>query len=240
MKKGENLIINGSGSYPGGIYDKISIRGEGTIVNDVECSVFNVYGTSETVENAKAGSIKIIGESEFSRDIEAAETLVMGTMKVSNQAHLKKMKIFGLLEVGERLCGDEAKIKGSIAVNGDVEYERFDSSGGFEIKGLLSADTIKVFLSYGESTAEEIGGGKITVKRGAWLIPFTNIPLSKKEGFLSAKVIEGDDIYLENTTAEVVRGKKVKIGPGCQIGLVEYTNEMTHDSSSTIKTKTKI
>ena len=42
MKRSENLIINGSGSYPGGRYDKISIRGEGTIVNDVE-SLLSMY-----------------------------------------------------------------------------------------------------------------------------------------------------------------------------------------------------
>lgn len=236
MGKSENLIINGSGSYPGGYYDKVSIRGEGTIVNDVECSVFHVYGTSEAVENATVGSVKIIGEAEFKGNVEAGQTLVMGTMKVDGKALLKKVKILGILEAGERLSGDEATIKGSIAVNGDVEYETFESSGGFEIKGLLTAETIKVSLRFGESRAEEIGGGKITVKRKKNSL----LPFGKDAGSLTAKVIEGDDIYLENTKAAIVRGKQVKIGPGCQIGLVEYTNELTQDPSATIKTKTKI
>jgi cytoskeletal protein CcmA (bactofilin family) len=236
MKKGENLIINGSGSYPGGIYDKVSIRGEGTIVTDVECSVFNVYGTSEAVENVTTGSVKILGEAEFKGNIEAKETLVMGTMMVESLALLKKVKILGLLEVGERLSGDEATIKGSISVNGDVEYETFDSSGGFEIKGLLTADTIKIALRFGQSRAEEIGGGKITVKRKKNSL----LPFGKEVGSLTVKIIEGDDIYLENTTADIVRGNKVKIGPGCQIGLVEYRTDLTHDPRTTIKTKTKI
>ncbi|CAH2715070.1 hypothetical protein BACCIP111895_02254 [Neobacillus rhizosphaerae] len=235
MGKSENLIINGSGSYPGGRYDKISIRGEGTIVNDVECSIFNVYGTSESVENVTAGSVKIIGEAEFQGNIEVKETLVMGTMKVDGKAYLKKVKILGLLEVGEKLSGDEATIKGSIVVNGDVEYERFDSSGDFEIKGLLTADTIMVGLRFGQSSAEEIGGGKITVKRKKNSL----FPFGKEVGFLTAKVIEGDDVYLENTKADIVRGNMVKIGPGCQIGLVEYTNELAHDPSSTIKQSQK-
>ncbi|MFJ5717395.1 cytoplasmic protein [Neobacillus sp. NPDC093127] len=236
MEKSGNLIINGSGSYPGGHYDKISIRGEGTIVNDVECSFFHVYGTSEAVENVTADSVKIIGEADFKGNVEAGQALVMGTMKVGTRAQLKKVKILGMLEVGERLSGDEATIKGSIAVNGDVEYETFDSSGGFEIKGLLTAETIKVSLKFGESCAEEIGGGKITVKRKKNSL----LPFGKDAGFLTAKVIEGDDIYLENTKADIVRGKIVKIGPGCQIGLVEYTNELTQDPSATIKTKTQI
>lgn len=236
MKISENLIINGSGSYPGGRYDKVSIRGEGTIVNDVESSSFHVYGTSEAVENLKTGSVKIFGEAEIKMNLEAEDTLVMGTMMVGGNAHLKKIKIFGLLEVGERLTGDVANIKGSIAVNGDVEYETFDSSGGFEIKGLLTAETIKVGLRFGQSSAEEIGGGKITVKkRSNSLLPF-----GKDAGSLIAKVIEGDDIYLENTKADMVRGNKVEIGPGCQIGGVEYREVFTHDPKSTIKTTTKI
>ncbi|WP_223596513.1 cytoplasmic protein [Neobacillus bataviensis] len=236
MKKDANLIINGSGSYPGGRYDKIRIRGEGTIVNDVECSSFHVYGTSEAVENVKTGSVKILGEAEVKGNIEAEETLIMGTMSVGSRAQLKKIKILGLLEVGERLFGDQASIKGSIVVNGDVEYETFDSSGGFEIKGLLTADTIKVGLRFGQSTAEEIGGGKITVKKKKNSL----LPFGKEVGTLKAKVIEGDDIFLENTTADIVRGNQVKIGQGCQIGLVEYREHLSQDSQATIKTKTKI
>ncbi|MDN3019438.1 cytoplasmic protein [Paenibacillus sp. BSR1-1] len=236
MKKDANLIINGSGSYPGGRYDKISIRGEGTIVSDVECSSFHVYGTSEAVENVKTGSVKILGEAEVKGNIEAEETLIMGTMSVGSRAQMKKIKILGLLEVGEGLIGDQASIKGSIVVNGDVEYETFDSSGGFEIKGLLTADTIKVGLRFGQSTAEEIGGGKITVKKKK----NTLLPFGKEVGTLKAKVIEGDDIFLENTTADIVRGNQVKIGQGCQIGLVEYREHLSQDSQATIKTKTKI
>ncbi|WHY67349.1 cytoplasmic protein [Neobacillus sp. SuZ13] len=236
MERNGNLIINGSGSYPGGRYDKISIRGEGTIMTDVECSAFNVYGTSEAAENVKTGSVKVFGEAEVKRNMEAKDTLVMGTMMVGGNAHMKKIKILGLLEVGEGLTGDEANIKGSIAVNGDVEYETFDSSGGFEIKGLLTADTIKVGLRFGQSSAEEIGGGKITVKKRS----NTLLPFGKEIGFLSAKVIEGDDIYLENTKADIVRGNKVKIGPGCQIGVVEYRDDFTHDSKAAVKITTKI
>lgn len=236
MEKNGNLIINGSGSYPGGRYDKISIRGEGTIMTDVECSAFNVYGTSEAAENVKTGSVKVFGEAEVKRNMEAEDTLVMGTMMVGGNAHMKKIKILGLLEVGEGLTGDEANIKGSIAVNGDVEYETFDSSGGFEIKGLLTADTIKVGLRFGQSSAEEIGGGKITVKKRS----NTLLPFGKEIGSLSAKVIEGDDIYLENTKADIVRGNKVKIGPGCQIGVVEYRDGFKHDSKAKVKMTTKI
>jgi cytoskeletal protein CcmA (bactofilin family) len=236
MKKRENLIINGTGDYPGGKYDKISIRGEGTIINDVESAIFHVYGSSEAVANVTTGSVKILGEAEVKGNIEAEETLVMGTMAIGGKALLKKVKILGTLDVIENLRGDEANIKGTISVGGDVEYETFQSSGGFEIKGMLNADIIKVALRFGESSAEEIGGGKITIKRKKnSLIPFIGV-----EGTLVAKVIEGDEVYLENTRADIVRGNKVEIGSGCKIGLVEYRNDFTEDGNSTIKMSNKI
>ncbi|MEH7012560.1 cytoplasmic protein [Neobacillus niacini] len=236
MTKGQNLTINGSGNYPGGQYDKISIRGDGTINTDVECSAFHIFGTSEALENLKTGSVKVFGEAEVKGNMESDEMLIMGTMAVGGRAALKKMKILGTLDVGENLTGDEANIKGTIAVGGDVEYETFESSGGFEIKGLLNADKINISLRFGQSFAEEIGGGMITVKKKS----NSFLPFGKETGILTAKVIEGDIVYLENTKADIVRGKKVKIGTGCQIGTVEYTNELTQDQSSTIKTKTKL
>ncbi|MFP7299936.1 cytoplasmic protein [Neobacillus niacini] len=236
MEKGQNLTINGSGNYSGGHYNKVSIRGDATLVSDVECTAFNIFGTSEALENVKTKSVKVLGEAEVKGNLESEEMLVMGTLAVGGSAALKKMKILGTLDVGDNLTGDEANIKGTISVGGDVEYETFDSSGGFEIKGLLNADKINISLRFGQSFAEEIGGGFITVKKKS----NSFLPFVKESGMLTAKVIEGDIIYLENTKAEMVRGKTVNIGAGCQIESVEYSNELKQDKNSTIKTKTKL
>jgi cytoskeletal protein CcmA (bactofilin family) len=233
MAKNHNLIINGSGSYPGGNYEKVVVRGEGTIVSDIDCSVFKIFGTSEALFNVKVGSMKVMGEAEVKGNLDADELHVMGTMSVDGKAPIKHLKMRGMLDVGESLTGESADIKGSISAVGNVEFEAFTLHGSFEIKGLLSADIIRMALRHGCSTAEEIGGGKIIVKRKSFL------PFLKDEGSLFAKVIEGDDIYLENTEAEIVRGKKVEIGPGCTIGLVEYSADYIQDKDSVVKTKTK-
>lgn len=235
MVKKQNLIINGSGSYSGGRYDKISIRGEGTIVSDVECSVFKIFGTSEVMENVKADTMKVFGEAETKGNLDSGEVIVMGTMSIAGKATINNLKVRGMLETGDHLRGEKADIKGSIAVEGDVEYDTFTSNGMFEIKGLLNAETIRIGLRHGQSSAEEIGGGKIIVKGKSAFLPF----FIKDEGSLEAKVIEGDDIYLENTEAEIVRGNTVKIGSGCTIGLVEYSLDFSQDLNSTVKTKTQ-
>ena len=234
MAKGQNLVINGSGSYSGGSYDKVVIRGEGTIVSDIEGSVFKTYGTSEALANVKVESMRVFGEAEIKGRMTAQKCLVMGTMSIESQAEIKELKVRGMLDAGEYVNGEKADIKGSLSVDGDVEFDTFNSIGSFEVKGLLSADTITVRLRHCRSSAEEIGGGNITVKRKSLLIPFV-----KDEGLLIAKVIEGDNIYLENTEAEIVRGNTVKIGPGCTIGQVEYLDSFSQDTDSTVKVKTK-
>lgn len=233
--KSRNLMMNGSGSYPGGTYDKVIIRGEGTIVHDVEGSIFKIYGTSEALANVTVERAKVYGETTVRGNMDAHKCLIMGTMAIDGKAEIKELKVRGMLDSKKRVSGEHADIKGSLSVDGDVEFDTFTSHGSFEIKGLLSADTIHAKLRYGQSSVEEIGGGKITVKRKSPLLPF-----GKNEGVLVAKVIEGDEINLENTEADLVRGNTVTIGPGCTIGHVEYTVSFSQDKDSTVKTKTKL
>lgn len=234
MSKEQNLTINGSGDYPGGYYSKISIRGDGNIVSDVECDTLKIYGTCEAFENVKAESVRVLGEAEVKGNMRTNEMLILGNMMIGGKSELRKIKILGTLESGENLSGDVADIKGSLSVKGDVEYEEFVLNGGLEVKGLLNADKIKIVLRFGESMLEEIGGGKISIKRKSALLPFGDHDAS-----LSVKVIEGDEIFLENTKADVVRGNKVKIGSGCHIGLVEYTEDLTQDGSAIVKMSNK-
>ena len=57
-------------------------------------------------------------------------------------------------------------------------------------------------------------GGKLTAKD-------VIIEASSRRGRLKVKEINASgEVYLENTFADVVRGKRVKIGEGCEIGEV--------------------
>lgn len=230
MGEKQNLTINGSGSYGGGAYNKIKIRGDGTITADFECEVFKTFGSSNALKNGKANHFDVFGETEVCGNLVCNVMKIFGTTEVGGNASIKKARVFGTLDVGDRFSGEDADIKGTLTVKGDTEFEIFKSTGSFDIKGLLNAGTIEVSLRYGSSMANEIGGDKITVKKKSSILPFV-----KGRGSLEAKVIEGDEIYLENTKADVVRGKIVRIGEGCEIGLVEYQNSFKADSDSVVK-----
>jgi cytoskeletal protein CcmA (bactofilin family) len=235
MGEKQNLIINGSGSYGGGIYNKIKIRGDGTITADFECEVFKTFGSSDALKNGKANLFDVFGETEVRGNLICNVMKIFGTTEVGGNATIKKAKVLGTFDVGESFSGEEADIKGTLTVNGNTEFEVFKSTGSFEIKGLLNAGTIDVSLRYGSSIANEMGGDKITVKKKSSFLPF-----AKGGGTLEAKVIEGDEIYLEYTKADVVRGKIVQIGEGCEIGLVEYQDSYKTDSHSVVNENRKI
>jgi cytoskeletal protein CcmA (bactofilin family) len=230
-----SLTINGSGSYGGGVYRKINVRGDGTITTDFECDVFKTFGTSHALKNAKAEKFDIFGEARVNGNLECEKLKIFGTAVVGGTATIEVSKVLGTLEIGGRLSGGEAEIKGSIAVAGDAEFESFKSSGSFDIKGLLNAESVEVSLRYGFSKVEEIGGERITVKKKSSFLPFT-----KGEGSLEARVIEGDEVFLENTKADVVRGKNVRIGAGCEIGIVEFRESLKVDSGARVREERRL
>ncbi len=222
MKKGmTDLKINGRASSAGGKYNAVIINGEGRIDGDLDCIKLKINGRCDINGNVKADSVDIYGTNSIKGNLEA-----------------EKAKIYGNADIEGNVSVDKAETYGSISVDGDCNAEVFKIEGTFAIEGLLNAGELELSL-YGASKACEIGGENITVKRKG------------KSGFLGLKgmiqgkeltveTIEGDEIYLENTQAKVVRGNNIKIGPGCEIELVEYKNSLKQDEKAEIGTNKKI
>ncbi|MEH6978086.1 MULTISPECIES: hypothetical protein [Bacillus] len=230
MEKQNSLTLNGSGSSSGGAYNKVKIRGEGTISNNVNCNEFKAYGTSDVHGDMTTKSYIVYGDSEVQGGLHAEYVKVYGNTQVQNDCHINKIKIRGMFEVNGKLSGNFVDIKGGLTVKEDIEVEEFLLTGGLESEGLLNAENINIILRYEGSKVREIGGKKITVRKKARFIPFTS-----HTGNLQTSIIEGDDIYLEHTIAEVVRGNNVTIGPGCEISVVEYHTSFNQKGKSVVK-----
>ncbi|GJM82137.1 hypothetical protein HMSSN139_46330 [Paenibacillus sp. HMSSN-139] len=109
---------------------------------------------------------------------------------------------------------------GALKLEGSAEFEEAEIYGQLRVGGMLNAGKLTIDLE-GPSHAKEIGGEHIVVRqrKAKRLLDYLSpIRVSR----LTAGVIEGDDVLLESTKADVVRGKSVVIGPGCEIGRVEY------------------
>lgn len=215
-----NLIINGAGSSHGGSFEKVELNGKGTVNSDIECKRFHCNGTGTIHGNVKTEKGKISGAAKIHGAVKAESLVINGSAVISEAVSCQNLEVAGRSSIGGYVKCEEIAVNGKVTIEGDCEAEVFRAEGTFSVDGLLNAETIDIKL-FGDSKAKEIGGRKIKVTqhRETLLKLIKSIfPLK-----LEADLIEGDDIELEGTAALVVRGKNVKIGKNCEIGLVEYS-----------------
>ncbi|WP_433707475.1 hypothetical protein [Paenibacillus illinoisensis] len=211
--KKNDISIIGEGSSAGGVYGKVKVVGDSSFNHNLYCDQFKCTGTSVIYGSLESDDIKITGTLTLTERAVGAED-ESGSGVSGLHAKAEKMKVVG-----------------EFHLPGDCQAENLKLNGRFTVGGMLTAEqmTLKIM---GPSEAREIGGSIISVKTGRGKL--LEGLFSSNQSILKANMIEGDDIELENTVAEVVRGDKIKIGPGCRIGTVEYRSSLQIHSQSEV------
>ena len=236
--------LSGAGQLSGGDYTRVSISGAGKVTGDLKAEALRISGAGKVEGRTDALSITVSGSGAFGGEVIAEEMRVSGAARIDGAVKVKELKSSGSYRAKESVSSEYVKTSGVLRVGGDVEADIFKASGGFEIEGLLSADKVEIRLG-GRCYAKEIGGAKIDVRRGGYrergilLDGLVRMLSGRGTAELRATSIEGDEIHLEDTTADVVRGTRVEIGPGCRIGEVEYSETLDVHSDAEVKKQTK-
>ncbi|MFZ1081444.1 MAG: polymer-forming cytoskeletal protein [Candidatus Kryptoniota bacterium] len=219
-----DLRINGLGNASGGSFNFVQINGKGDINGDIDCIDLQINGLGCMNGNVKAESIRVAGKSEIAGNLNAQELI-----------------IDGMMDIHGGIVAQSIENRGMLKVNKDCGSEIFKSKGGLTINGLLNAGKINIEV-YAPCKIKEIGGENIEIRFGSafGLRKFIDSIFPGWARGLSAETIEGDIIYIEGTTAKVVRGKDVEIGPGCAIDIVEYKNAFKNSGDSKVKQSKKI
>ena len=216
-----NLKLVGTATAAGGRFARVKVTGETVLAGDLECQQISCMGTLEIKGNLNAGSFRLTGECQ-----------VGGNMSST------RMHAIGDLQVAGDFRGDQVKLTGGIRVRGNCEADRLQISGAVTVEGLLNAEDIDIRL-HGPSRLREIGCSRITVKKSR-AAKVKSLFASGGSAELFADLIEGDSLVLEHTRAAVVRGNRVTIGRGCEIGRVEYRESLEVGSKAVVKEKVKI
>ncbi len=238
-----NVTISGSGRIEGGTYGTVKIAGSGKVVGDLTAEEFKAAGSAKVEGNLKAQKFEAAGSFKCEGDLEAEEAEAAGSFAVVGRLKAKELRLAGSARA-KSITGGYLRAGGSLHVEENVEVETFRLTGAFEIGGLLSADRVEVELA-GRAQVREIGGEKIVVRAGekslggilSAALRFILGPGSPRE--LLAETIEGDEIELEATEAKLVRGGRIKIGPGCRIERVEYTETLEVAPEAVVKEEVK-
>ena len=204
-----DMKISGAGAIGAGEYDNVRISGSAKGEGLIRCKSFHASGSFSG------------GEIECSEDFH-----VSGAGKFAGNIRAKEIHVSGAIKTEGSVKGKEIKLSGAIKTGSDVEAEEIKINGEINCGGLINSERLYVNLdSTASSTAENIGGSKITIEKGKSGGFFCRL-LKKSGKFIVSESIEGDEISIEYTSAKTVTGRNVKIGEKCEIGLVQYSESI--------------
>lgn len=155
----------------------------------------------------------------------------------------EKLSVSGSCAFAGDIKCNVLKASGRISAK-NVEVENADIEGKINAEGLINAEQVKIEFESGGS-AENIGGGRIIIFPRTHSKPIARLPLISKiiagaNCFTVKDSIEGDEIALENVTAEKVSGRVVAIGAGCRISSVKYGETIEISPDAEVGTYEKI
>ncbi len=225
-----NMHISGSGTIPSGEYEKISVSGSGRLCGLVRCSGFSSSGACGGDSLECTGDFKTSGSASFSGSIKAENISVSGGFSCRGDlTAVEKIACSGSAHSGGSVKCDRLSISGTLKVPGDIEAENVRVSGVVHCGGLLNAEDISIEFQQGMEIGS-IGGSKISIFTSKNCRAGLRLPLLSsliKAGTVRvSSAIEGDEIGLERVICPRVTGRIVAIGEGCEIALVQYTQEI--------------
>lgn len=207
------MKISGSGKIPAGEYSDIGISGSGDLYGVVQCHSFQSSGSAKGEQIICAGELKVSGSGSFCGDVSANNVSVSGSLLCSAITVDDTLAVSGSLRA-KTVTAKSMTVKG--AVNCD-EHLRADN----------------VSISYGgKMSIGSIVGGKIHMRKSRSCLMMGNVHV--------ATSIEGDEVTLERVNCPRVTGCAVRIGKGCQIDLVQYSDTLEISKRAKVKRTEKI
>lgn len=232
--------------------EEIKTAGSCRIEGDVKAEEFRTTGSATVEGEVKADLLKCSGSQRIGGKLTASYVKTSGSLSVESDVEADKFVSEGSFEIEGLLSADEISIRlGGECEAREIGGERIEvrqKAGRFrpeELKEKLEHKTKGKRWKFDELGIEiGIDLEKLTHELGKLGAALGNLGLNISGfggyGTLEAETIEGDEIYLESTRAKMVRGKKVVIGPDCEIETVEYAEMLQVDESSQVEKREKI
>ncbi|MBO7729508.1 MAG: cell shape determination protein CcmA [Lachnospiraceae bacterium] len=237
--------ISGSGTLTSGEYNQIHISGSSRWNGPIHCKEFHVSGAC-----SGSGVLTVTEDMHCSGSLKSDSSLDCGMIRISGSARIegnvtghKETHISGSLKC-KSLYGGSISISGGLDAQGDVEADSFSFSGVGEIYGLLNAEEVDITVNGVPRVIKigQIGGSRITIKTEgtAGFLRKLISGRSASAGEAVVGTIEGDDIDLTSTSADVVRGTNITLRSGCRIKRVEYTGNLTIEGDAQVEEQVRV
>ncbi|MCL1791153.1 MAG: hypothetical protein FWG40_07330 [Peptococcaceae bacterium] len=229
--KAHDVRIIGDSNLGTGPFGLVRILGEAKSYEDMVCREMRVTGTVSAEKSVVCDDARIVGEVDIKGDCTMQTAKVTGNVKVGGNCIIQDASVIGEVKVAGDWQSTTTSVWGCLIVNGQCATEQIKVRGSLDVKGLLNFDQAEFASGY-PSRIQELGGRRIEVRKPR--MPRRLLNNSFRSVILEAQIIEVDDIDIDYTTADVVRGCRVKIGKHCCIGKVEYTESLVVEDGAEV------
>lgn len=241
----------GSAKCKGDVKAKeIKTAGSCRIQGKVRAGEINTTGTCKIINGLRADLLKVSGSQKIGGGLTGNYCKVTGSLKVKGDVEVDKFVSKGVFTIENLLSADEIEIHlgGTCKVKqiGGEKIEVRRKGTGWSLNGEGLRDGLENIDKKLDKVGEKFGvevdldtdkltreisklGEKIQVNIGGW-----------GAGTLTTDLVEGDQVYLEWTKANTVRGKKVIIGEGCEIERVEYSSSIQISDDAEVATEVQL
>lgn len=227
-----DISISGSGVIASGEYDKVSISGSGKLNGLIRCKSLHCSGAAKgEAEIECENDIHTSGSAKFDKSVKAGEISVSGAFACGGDLTVQKaLKSSGSARCEGSVKAGSISVSGGLNIKGDTEAETVKVFGILNCGGLLNAESIEIRFKEGMEIGS-IGGSRINIYPEQLVKRRIKLPLfsSLVKGASAVRVnnsIEGDIIALEGVVTPRVSGRIVAISDGCEIDLVQYSEQI--------------
>lgn len=190
----------------------LKVRGSLFVRENIRAVTVDVFGHLSTKSSVSTSKLKVSGDCTIGGNCKANQVNNLGSLRVQN-IQADNLRSSGYMSVAENAA------TGTFYAEGAVNIKRLNADSSIEIR-LGNRSTVEVMRA----------GGDIIVKPSSKLINALMHPFRK----LTCTTIEGTSITLYRTTADLVCGEEIIVGPGCTIGEIRYSKSLTVDLKSQV------
>ncbi|MFC4812127.1 hypothetical protein ACFPB1_22865 [Paenibacillus sp. GCM10023250] len=221
-----DLEVSGIGHAGGGEYYAVKLDGVCKVGGTVDCLTFEANGMTAVDGDVRAEQ-RLESNGKFT---------CFGALQSSGG-----LKLEGQITVNGPMRAERLDLNGYAKVRGDCEALQAKVRGAMIIEGRMTGDELDVKLE-GPFEAENIRARHIAVRHSGkgGLRKLLDSLMPAWQARLNARVIEGDIVELEETTAETVRGRTVIVGPGCSIDCVAYSSDLVVHPQAQVRTSYRV
>lgn len=188
-----------------------------------------VKGSLICRENISASSVEVFGHLKVHGNVAPGRLKVSGECSITGACDASRVDNFGSLRI-RRLQAGHIRSSGYLAASEAVYTLTFEGEGAVRVNSLTAEESITILLGT-SCTADQLRtNGAVNIRRSPLLLKRLMGPFRK----FTARLIHGASIELEYTTAELVCGEQIRLGPGCNIEEIRYSGSLHVDPKSKV------